>query len=62
MIACEDDRENIIDILLKNEATVALKNKVNFHTNWFKAYGGTFLLSIAVWANSSSHSMQERKA
>jgi hypothetical protein len=28
MIACEDDREDVIDVLLKNEATVALKNKV----------------------------------
>ena len=28
MIACEDDRDDIVDVLLKNEATVALKNKV----------------------------------
>ena len=33
MIACEDDLEDIIDVLLKNEATVALKNKVNWNAD-----------------------------
>jgi hypothetical protein len=28
MIACEDNHEDVVDVLLKNEATVALKNKV----------------------------------
>ena len=61
MIACEDDCEDIVDVLLKNEATVALKNRVNWHTDSLKCTI-THLLSITAWLNSSSHSMQERKS
>ena len=29
MIACEEDKKNIVELLLKNGASVALKNKVD---------------------------------
>ena len=31
MIACEDECESVISVLLELEATVALKNKVNLN-------------------------------
>ena len=51
MIACEDDLEDIVEVLINNEATVALKNKV--HVNWHaRAYagilkGGSYFINVS---------------
>ena len=36
MIACEDEHDGVVDVLLKKEATVALRNKVSKYADWVK--------------------------